>query len=204
MKKTDVIVVLSGGLICENGVWRTTRYDEKGDTFGALGDRARVEAAVLLYAEHSGAVMVVSGGKGQYKNNPNAPTLSSVLKRELIELGVPAGRIIEENASDNTWQQLQNLKMLMEREKFNSVLIVSNEWHLPRVLAMVEKDADLRRLSSAGTIRCESAEKILLARDPGAWKAVIERAYQSDGIKKRIALERKGVEEIKAGMYRLS
>lgn len=198
MINTDIIVVLGGGLLYENGVWRTTRFNEKGDTFGALGDRLRVEAAALLYQENPDAVLIASGGKGQLKDNSDAPTISSVIKKELIELGVPAARIIEEDVSGNTWQQLQQLKALIQQRSARSVLIISNEWHLPRVKAMIEKD------SAIEILQCVSAEEILIERDAARWKSFIAMAYQSDDIRKRIELEMKGVEDIRKGTYRLS
>jgi len=98
VNKKTAIVILGGGLKKDaDGRWRTTNYDESGDNFGVSGDRLRVVAANYLYKNNQEQLIIASGGKGQLKNIPGAPAVSEVLKRELIELGVPEEKIIEEN-----------------------------------------------------------------------------------------------------------
>ena len=87
-----VIVILAGGLVKDINGWRTTWFDEM-DNFGALGDRFRVLAGAYTYQnaqkENQDAWLIACGGKGQLQSISDAPTISSVIKKELIELGVP-------------------------------------------------------------------------------------------------------------------
>jgi len=112
-----VIAVLGGGLIKDkDGRWRTTNFDEAGDEFGTLGDRLRVEAAACLYERYPGSLFVASGGQGQYADQADVPTVASVIKRELIELGVPEQQIILEENSGSSWRQLLEIKKMMPRK----------------------------------------------------------------------------------------
>jgi len=196
------IVILGGGLIKDkNGSWRTTNFNE-GDNFGASGDRLRVVAGSYLYKD-SPQLIIASGGKGQYKDIPGAPAVAEIIKKELIKLDVLSEDIFLENNSGNTWQQLQELKKIINKMELNKVIIVSNRWHLPRVQTMIEKDQELANTFNKGQIKLVSAEDVVIKYEPEKWKKIIDSAYNSKEMKKRIALEKKGVREIKEGKYKL-
>lgn len=204
-EKIDVIVILGGGLKKDKNGWRTTNFDE-GDNFGGLGDRLRVVAAEFLARENPKVIVVVSGGRGQLRKVVGAPTVSEVLKKELMALGVAPERIIEKNNSNNTYQQLKELIKVLNGRGFSKIGIISNRHHLPRVQAMVEFIPDLKSLKDLlliGNLELLSAEDILLDFDPNSWKDLISRAYASEAMQKRIELENQGVAQIKAGTYKL-
>ncbi len=197
------IVVLGGGLIKDkSGKWRTTNFNE-GDNFGVSGDRLRVLAASYLYKDNP-RIIIVSGGRGQLSNIPNAPTIAEVLKKELIDLGVPASEIIEEDNSDNTWQQLQKLKKIIDKMQLRDVTVISNKWHLPRIKELIKKDRKLTSLFSDKAIKLISAERIVIRDNPKKWKGAIKLAYNSEAMKDRIKREKKGIGEIKKGTYKLN
>ncbi|MEA2088649.1 MAG: YdcF family protein [Patescibacteria group bacterium] len=197
------IVILSGGLYKnKNFSWRTTTFDE-GDNFGADGSMIRVIAGHYLYKENIDNLIITSGGKGQYKNIPGAPNISEVIKKELISLGVPNQKIIEEKNSNNTWQQLKEIKKIIHNNNIKQTIIISNKYHLPRITAMIKTDSELQKLLKNDIIKLESAEDILLKYSPKQWKTTIEKAYKSKKIKKRIELEKQGVKDINNGVYRL-
>lgn len=186
----------------QSGKWRTTNYFE-GDNFGAMGDRLRVLAADCLFREDSEQLIIASGGKGQLRDIPDAPTVAEAIKNELIELSVPLGKIIKEEQSNNTWQQLQGLKNFISRGETESIKIISNVWHLPRIKAMIEMDKELFKLFEKNIIILKSAEDILVVNNPKKWKKEIVDAYGSEAMKERIRLEEKGVAQIKDGTYKL-
>lgn len=202
MHKKTAIVILGGGLVKDNGIWRTTYLDE-GTDLGALGDRLRVEAAYVLYSKNPEILLIPSGGKGMYKDIPDAPTVAEVMKRELLELGVPEKNIIKEEESSNTWQQLQKLEDLISTEGLSKVFILSNRYHMLRIQAMIEKDNALCALLGEGKIKAVSAEDVLIEHDPSIWKEQIDDAYQSKGMKQRTAMEEQGVCHIQSGTYKL-
>ena len=197
----DAIVVFGGGIKEEGGKWRTTNFTEEGDNFGALGDRLRVVAASYLHYDNPQNTIIVFGGRGQMEGTPGVPTISEVIKEELIERNVPSASIITESNSGNTYQQLQELKKIIKKENFNNIFLVSNFYHFPRIEAMAKKDDEFRRLLKNGRLLFQSAEEILLKRK-SKWSKVVMSGYGSKAMQERIAMEQKGIKDIKEGKYR--
>ena len=203
-KIKNLIVVLGGAMIKgENGIWRTSNYNEPGDKFGPQGDWMRVVAAAYLCRRPEDFI-IVSGGAGQLCDVAGAPPVSSVIKKELIELGVPREKIIEESQSGSTYQQLLELKRLAAELKPEKVIIVSNGWHLPRIRAMIEYCAELKEFFQQINFDLISAEKVAIENEPERWEKIIENAFKSEGMQRRIALEEKGVQDIKEGKYKFN
>ncbi len=200
-EKKRVIAILGGGMKEENGKWRTLNFDE-GDKFGATGDRLRVVAASYLYRGNSNSILIALGGKGQYKDIPGAPTIAEVIKKELIELGVPEKNITEECYSGNTFQQLEELGKIAKQCDIEKIIIISNHWHLMRIRAMLEMFCELKELAIFGGLELMAAEDILFKWDALNWEKIIKVAYESEGIKKRIETEEEGIRQIKEGKYR--
>ncbi len=201
MNKKEAIIILGGGLVNENDKWRTANFTE-GDNFGASGDRLRVVAGKYWHSNYPDKLIIVSAGKGQYQNIPDAPTVAEVMKKELMALGVSASIIEKEEKSGNTWQQLQIVKKIMADKGLDKLFIMSNEWHLPRVQAMIEVDITLNNLFHQGKIELISAEQLLLKYASEEWREIIKAAGQSEAMQKRIALEQEGVRQIKEGTYK--
>jgi len=201
-KSKDYIYILGGGMVKDKEKWRTMRLDE-GTKLGALGDRLRVEATYVLYKNNPELLFLSSGSKGMYKDIQNAPTGAELIKTELIELGIPKNKIFKEDKSVNTWQQLQKLKEVINKENLSHAYILSNRYHLPRIKTMIEKDNKLNILLEQGKIELISAEEILIESDPDKWKEKIDKAYAHEQMKKRISMEEKGVKDINSGKYKL-
>lgn len=187
-------------MVNDRGVWRTTRLDE-GTPLGALGDRLRVEAAYVLYRKNPELLVIPSGGKGMYRDIPDAPTAAEVIRSELLNLGVPKESIIKEEQSQNTWQELAELKKIISRENLSEASILSNRYHVPRIQAMIETDDTLRELLEREKIGIISAEEVLIEHDPERWQKDILDAYRMPEMQKRIAAEQKGVEDVRNGHY---
>lgn len=195
----EVLIVLGGGLFKEpDGNWRTTNFTER-DEYGSLGDRIRVIAASYLSKDNPNLKLLVSGGKGQLTEISDCPTLAVVLRRELIELGVNPQNILEENTGYSTYGQLKNSSAIIHKLNFSRVGIISNEYHLPRIAAFLEHIPYPNY-----HIELISAEKILIERAPEKWKKYIEDAYASEEMKRRIALEQKGIQDLKDGKYKFT
>ncbi|MEK7067678.1 MAG: YdcF family protein [Patescibacteria group bacterium] len=202
MKEKKMLYILGGGLVKEGGRWCTTNFNE-GDNFGASGDRLRVVAGKYWHGDNPDKLIIVSAGKGQYRDIPDAPTIAEVMKQELIALGVAASIIEKEEESGNTWQQLQMAKKIIAAKGLDKLFIMSNQWHLPRVQAMLGADEELNNLFREGKIALISAEELLLKHASAEWKEIIQVAYQSEALRARIALEQKGIRQIKTGAYNL-
>ena len=200
MQSSDAIAIMGGSLIKEkNGRWRTTGFEE-GDSFGVLGDRLRVVAAGFLYKK-DGEFIIVLGGRGQLKNIPDSPAVSEVIKEELVELGVRPENIFCEKNSGSTFEQLRELGDIAGKESLKTLTIITNEYHLPRIKALVQYNQILTKAFSHCRLVFKSAESILLEYDSESWEEIIAAAYKSEAVKKRIASELAGAEQIKDGTY---
>lgn len=197
-RQLNYLWILGGGLTRRpDGTFKTNSFDDSGDKFGTTLDRLRVDAAAVLYRLNPGLILAPSAGKGQYQNDPNYPTVASVMKQELIALGVPETNIISEEKSSSTNAQLNALVRFRDSHPGNYG-VLSNRYHLERIRALLDFNPLLVSLKGLVIL---SAEDILIESDPSTWQAPVERIYQGEGMNKRIELERKGTADIKRGRY---
>lgn len=202
-KSRDVIFILGGSLKKDENGWRTTFFNE-GDNFGGLGDRLRVVAASYIHKKNPDTLFVVVGGKGRLSTIKDAPAVSEVILKELIDLGVSAKKIIQESQSENTFAGLVAIQRMIQEGNYQRVLLLSNEFHLPRIQTMIECVNQLHflfRLLSFGMLNFLSAEKICVDNDKIEWEPIIRKAYESESMRKRLSNEARGVEDIKKGRY---
>jgi len=177
------------------GTWRSSLFED-----GGIGDRLRVEAAAVLYHANPQRI-IVAGGKGKLAHLPEVPACAAVMKRELIELGLKSADIVEELKSANTYEQLQFIKTVFDQFPITTLRILSNRYHLPRIDAFLNSDADLGDWCTHGRIRLQAAEDTLLQHNSFLWQHLIAEAYDSDAMRKRMQREEKGVRDIRAGAY---
>lgn len=199
MNNKETIVILGGSIVKDNNQWRTTNFSEK-DNFGATGDRLRIIAAKYLYKNSENQIIVL-GGMGQLKGMVDAQPVSKIIKNELIELGLPKEKIIIEEKSSNTYEQLQELKSIVRAHNITKLEIISNKYHLPRVETLIKMDSDLLKMLNLDKIKLVSAEEICLEHDPKRWQEEINKAYESEAMQERIKLEEKGIKQLKEGTY---
>ncbi|KKS34907.1 MAG: Membrane associated protein [Parcubacteria group bacterium GW2011_GWC2_42_12] len=206
MNKRQKILAVFGGALAEDkhGHWHTTFY-EIGDNFGICGGGLRVKAAGYLYKDKQCQAVIASGGKGQLKKVlPGKITLASIIKDELIKVGIPAKNIIKEERSGNTYQQLKELQKIIMASNFKDIIIISNRYHLPRLRAMIRYAGDLRALKKMfdlSRLEIKSAEDVVIEYQPKIWSKIINRVYKSRAMTKRIKLENQGTGQIKRGVY---
>ena len=172
--------------------WKTEEADGPGDPIGPTYSAFRVAAGAQLAREFPGADVVASGASFL----PGSPSVACVVQSELEQLGVGRSRILLLEDTRKTYQELKELAVLMERG-YDEAIIISNEWHLPRVEAMLTYFPVPRA-------RLLSAEEVLLAHDAETWRGRIGRMRADPRIAERIAFEKKGLEDLKAGRYHFS
>jgi uncharacterized SAM-binding protein YcdF (DUF218 family) len=95
----------------------------------------RLKAGLHLYRQGYVSYMIVSGGKG----DDETVSESSSMKRFLAINGVPPQVVFEEWRSRDTWENLRNSKAIMEKVGFQSAIIVTSDYHLPRALAVAKQ-----------------------------------------------------------------
>ncbi len=200
----ELIVVLGGMIVREkSGQWRSSEIHDPGDRYGICDDILRVKAAGFLFDPMANQFFLASGGKGQLADNPDAPTISRVIKDELIVLGIPGDRILLEENSKNTLSQLHEI-IKMPLSDYKQILIITNECHLPRLETMLHNDSMLNAVSDRHQIKIKSAEDILLAYAPTEWSDRIMEARINPAMIKRRAMEDRGIKDFLAGKYHSS
>ncbi|MGN0362367.1 MAG: YdcF family protein [Bilifractor sp.] len=139
------VLVLVVGNICI-----MTEFHDKGksrlDTIIVLGAqvrtsgpsrvlRSRLDTASDYLKENPETICIVSGGQG-----PNEPcTEAEAMKKYLVGKGIPEGRILEENKSESTLENLEYSSKLLDRDR-DSIGIVTNDFHVFRSMRLAKKD----------------------------------------------------------------
>ena len=110
--------------------------------FGAMGDeelRRRVEHAVRLQRAGLAQRLLLTGGGA-----PGTPRTEAARMAEIVrELGVPDDTLLVEETSTNTFENASlSCELLQHRsllEDLDTVLLVSAEWHMRRVLLTMQR-----------------------------------------------------------------
>ncbi len=88
--------------------------------------RERLDAAAAYLEQHPQALCIVSGGQGP----DEICTEASVMKQYLTERGIAAERIVEEDKSESTAQNIAFSKAIMEERGLPlSVAVVTQDFH---------------------------------------------------------------------------
>ena len=94
--------------------------------------KARLDHAAYLYQEQFSHKVIVTGGKRPGDRFTEAEAGS----RYLTELGIPSEDITGEDQGRTTFQSLQEVSQIAEREDIDSVLLVSDPLHSERIKRM--------------------------------------------------------------------
>ena len=114
--------------------------------------KKRLDTATEYLKDNTEALVIVSGGQGTGEDITEAEAMSSYLKSK----GIPEDRIIKEEQSTNTAENIKYSKMLMKDEK-SELVIVTNGFHVFRALSIAKKQG----LSQAQGLAAPS-DKILI------------------------------------------
>ena len=121
------IVLLGGGLY------------EKAPEYGGIDSLSDHAMMRTLYAarlaRQSGMQVFTSGG---VVLSATTEPEGVVMKRWLIEFGVPEALISVESLANNTWENAANLKVLLHKQGINKVVLVTTAWHMPRSVRVFE------------------------------------------------------------------
>ena len=94
--------------------------------------RDRLDTALAYLEDHPDMTVVVSGGKGDDEHVSEAQATYDYL----VERGVDGERIVREDQSRNTWQNVNNTLALFRSGAAadpDRVLLVSSDFHLTRI-----------------------------------------------------------------------
>ncbi len=94
--------------------------------------RLRLEEAVRLYRQGLAPAIIVSGARGEDEEVAEA----FAMRDYLIKEGIPGERILTEDGSYNTYQNLANSQAVMAAQGYRKAIIVSNASHVHRTLVL--------------------------------------------------------------------
>lgn len=89
--------------------------------------QARLDKAVQLYREGYFPVIIVSGGTGKEGYDE-----ASVMRAYLLSSGIPWDRIVVDSQGVTTLATAANTARILHERQWESVLVISQYFHLPR------------------------------------------------------------------------
>ncbi len=116
----QAIVVMGGGR-------DRNRPDFNGDPVNSYG-LERLRFAAHLYRQ-SQLPVIIAAGRSTSDGNSEAEHMQTVLQHEF---GVPVQWL--ETRSQNTYENVLHLAMLLQEQGIDHVLVVTHAWHMPRTL----------------------------------------------------------------------
>lgn len=128
LPKAEAIVVLGGATRSPDSPRPWVEVSEAGD---------RVLYAAKLYRDGKAPIIVLSGGRIRWRggSGSEADDMAELLK----PMGVPRSAILEEPDSLNTYENARNVKVILDREGIDRVLLVTSAFHMPRAMAIFRK-----------------------------------------------------------------
>jgi len=128
-RQISCMIVLGGAI--ENDVMNS----RGGMEFNAAADR--YTEALRLAIAHPEARILVSGGDGSFSGRYEGEAAAA--ERFFAGYGVSAERVIKENESRNTWENVQRTKTLLEKNGLRDCLLITSAFHMPRATTLFEK-----------------------------------------------------------------
>jgi len=137
-----VFILAEAAIVCDG----LTDYTGRADVALVLGSkvnedgtvsrrlRGRLDRALELAISERVDSVVVSGGLGR-----EGHLEADVMRAYLMAHGVPAERIIVDNEGTTTWASAENLHRISERHDFDSVIVVSQFFHISRAKIALRK-----------------------------------------------------------------
>jgi len=97
--------------------------------------RARLDHAYQLFQQGMAPFIITSGGAGKDPKYSEG----QVGRDYLLEKGVPEADLIAETQADNTDESTQRVAVIMRRNDLESVLLVSDSYHMFRAKRMMQR-----------------------------------------------------------------
>ena len=105
--------------------------------------KQRLNHAMELYQNDYVKYIIVTGGKGKGNHFSDA----AIAGEYLVSMGLPDEVILEEGTSTITQENLENAKIIMEENGYETAAIVSDPLHMKRAM-LLAKDSGIVAISS--------------------------------------------------------
>lgn len=123
----DVIIILGGGTTRD-----TPNMSGAGHLSGTAANRILTGAELHHLLE---VPIILSGGQGYQDYGSEA----QIARNILIGLGIPAGKIITEDESRNTSENVMNVEALIRKYDFQQPVLVTSAFHMERSIRQFNK-----------------------------------------------------------------
>lgn len=139
--------IVAGVVWCGYLLWLINSYDsskpiaqaDAGIVLGAAlwndvpspALKERLDLAYELYAAGNVKHLILSGG---LDGNGSTQTEAEGMRVYLMERGIPSDKLLLENASRSTYENLLNSKIVADRNHFASLLIITHDYHSARAM----------------------------------------------------------------------
>ncbi len=185
------------------------------DPIGRIGGaKARSIAGAELHRYFPGATLITNSWStytGEYVSH------ARIAADELKERGVPASDIIVQENSYSTFTELLELIRLVVEHNWRHVVVIANEFQIPRAQAMIERIGGLhdpkgesqkpavrghieKFLQMPADITFVSAEDLLSEKD-ARFKKVIDAAKQRPEWEATMKRDLEGAKQVRDGEY---
>ena len=95
----------------------------------------RIDAAYEYLTEHPDTIVIASGGQGADEHISEAACIAG----ELMKMGISADRILLEDRSTDTAENIQYSKLLIDDSPDKTVLVLSNDFHCFRASGIARR-----------------------------------------------------------------
>jgi uncharacterized SAM-binding protein YcdF (DUF218 family) len=132
--------------------------------------RARLDQTVVLYRQGLFPDVIVSGGVGSEGFDE-----AEVMKRYLVENGVPEGRIHVDGGGATTFLTAKNAARIMRENGWQSAMVVTQYFHIPR-MRLALKRSGITPVFSAHARYFELRDVYSITREVFGYGAYLLRA----------------------------
>ena len=179
------LYVLGGTITYHPSGWQMD-YGDKEDEHGVTGNILRVMGAYYEWRYGYNKHLILVGGKGFYEGM-NSPHIAQMMWKDLHSMGIPSGDMEMVNEGNTT---LDQLKQVCSRYEPIEHIVMSNEWHLPRI--------ELLTRANGLTVKLRSAEDTILRYAPH-WQQIID--HYNTKLNLRLDSELRGIYACLCGNY---
>jgi uncharacterized SAM-binding protein YcdF (DUF218 family) len=201
----DAVIILGAGIVKKAEEFVTTTYADS-DSFGMLGGHMRVLAALELHKKQLAPTFIFTTGisaKSIALYGKDIPTEAAIYSQEfrslVHECSLAEPTILLEDQSANTLQNMQQCLAIISAHGWHTVAVVSSDYHIARVEALISLLAGAATPNVAITYL--SAEEIVRQALPGVYDQQIRQAYASDAANIRLKNEALGLRAIQSDSY---
>jgi uncharacterized SAM-binding protein YcdF (DUF218 family) len=97
--------------------------------------REIINLAYRWWRKHQNSCVIMSTGDNQKLGLPN----STVMKKYGVSIGIPKNKIIEEDRSKNTYENLIYSSDIVKQNKYHQITLVTYDLHTKRTLAVARR-----------------------------------------------------------------